>query len=231
MPLDPIALAQDLIRRPSVTPADAGAMDVLQGALEKVGFSCRRMRFGQIENLYARRGSVGPNLCFAGHTDVVPVGDAAAWSGDPFEPRIAGGLLYGRGAADMKSAIAAFVAAAGADQPREAGSLSLLITGDEEGDADDGTVRVVEQLIAGGESVDHCVLGEPASAAKLGDQLKIGRRGSLNATITVEGRQGHVAYPDQAANPLPVLIRLLDRLACRGCSTKASTASRRPTWR
>ena len=211
---DPVALAQDLIRRPSVTPADAGAMDVLQRALEQIGFVCRRMRFGQIENLYARRGTLGPNLCFAGHTDVVPVGDAGAWSGDPFEPRIENGLLLGRGAADMKSAIAAFVAAA-ADARRETGSLSLLITGDEEGDAEDGTVRVVEALRAEGEVIDHCVLGEPTSSVRLGDQLKIGRRGSLNAWIDVEGRQGHVAYPAQAANPLPTLIRLLDRLQSR----------------
>ena len=215
MSLDPIALAQDLIRRPSVTPADAGAMDVLQRALEQIGFACRRMRFGAIENLYARRGTRGPNLCFAGHTDVVPVGDAAAWSGDPFDPRIENGLLLGRGAADMKSAIAAFVAAAAADGPRETGSLSLLITGDEEGDAEVGTVRVVEALRAEGEVINHCVLGEPTSSARLGDQLKIGRRGSLNAWIDVEGRQGHVAYPAQAANPLPTLIRLLDRLQSR----------------
>jgi succinyl-diaminopimelate desuccinylase len=215
MSLDPLALAQALIRRPSVTPADAGAMDVLQAALEQIGFACRRMRFGDVENLYARRGATGPNLCFAGHTDVVPVGDASAWSGDPFEPRIEGGLLFGRGAADMKSAIAAFVAAAAAASPRQTGSLSFLITGDEEGDADDGTVRVVEQLMAEGEVIDHCVLGEPTSLARLGDQLKIGRRGSLNAWITAVGRQGHVAYPAQAANPLPTLIRLLDRLQSR----------------
>ncbi len=215
MTLDPLKLASDLIRRPSVTPADAGAMDVLQAALEAIGFSCRRMKFGEIENLYARRGLQGPNLCFAGHTDVVPVGDAAAWSGDPFEPRIANGMLYGRGAADMKAAIAAFVAAAAADGPRATGSLSLLITGDEEGDAEDGTGKVVEQLIAEGEHIDHCVLGEPSSASRLGDQLKIGRRGSLNAWISVEGRQGHVAYPERAANPLPSLIRLLERLQSR----------------
>jgi succinyl-diaminopimelate desuccinylase len=215
MTLDPLKLASDLIRRPSVTPADAGAMDVLVAALEPLGFACRRLRFGEIENLYARRGTTGPNLCFAGHTDVVPVGDAAAWSGDPFEPRIENGLLYGRGAADMKAAISAFVAAAAADGPRQTGSLSLLITGDEEGDAEDGTGKVVEQLLAEGERIDHCVLGEPSSAARLGDQLKIGRRGSLNAWITIEGRQGHVAYPAQAANPLPSLIRLLDRLQSR----------------
>jgi succinyl-diaminopimelate desuccinylase len=190
-------------------------MDVVQAALEPIGFTCRRLRFGQIENLYARRGGSGPNLCFAGHTDVVPVGDAAAWGGDPFEPRLVDGMLYGRGAADMKGAIAAFVAAAAADRPREIGSLSLLITGDEEGEAVDGTARVVEQLRAEGETIDHCLLGEPTSSARLGDQLKIGRRGSLNAWITVEGRQGHVAYPAQASNPLPTLIRLLDRLQSR----------------
>jgi succinyl-diaminopimelate desuccinylase len=215
MSLDPLALAQDLIRRPSVTPQDAGAMDVLEQALAGVGFACRRMRFGQIENLYARRGTTGPNLCFAGHTDVVPPGDPKAWAGDPFQPRVDGGLLFGRGAADMKSAIAAFVAAAAADAPRANGSLSLLITGDEEGEAEDGTGPVVQTLMAEGERVDHCVLGEPTSAGRLGDQLKIGRRGSLNAWITVEGRQGHVAYPAQAANPIPVLVRLLDRLQSR----------------
>jgi succinyl-diaminopimelate desuccinylase len=215
MSLDPLVLAQDLIRRPSVTPADAGAMDVLQTALEPIGFSCRRMRFGQIENLYARRGTGGRNLCFAGHTDVVPAGDASAWASDPFEPRVTDGVLYGRGAADMKSAIAAFVAAAAADRPRASGSLSLLITGDEEGDADDGTAKVVQQLMAEGEVIDHCVLGEPTSAAVLGDQLKIGRRGSLNAWITVEGRQGHVAYPAQAANPITPLVTLLDKLKSR----------------
>ena len=216
MTLDPIALAQDLIRRPSVTPADEGAMDVLEAALTGIGFVCRRMRFGDIENLYARRGTEGPNLCFAGHTDVVPVGDAGAWSRPPFEARIEDGVLYGRGAADMKSAIAAFAAAASHFDPATVpGSLSFLITGDEEGVAEHGTGPVVEQLRAEGERIDHCVLGEPSSAAQLGDLLKIGRRGSLNAWFTVEGRQGHVAYPRQAANPIPVLIRLLARLQDR----------------
>jgi succinyl-diaminopimelate desuccinylase len=216
MTFDPVALAQDLIRRPSVTPADAGAMDVLQQALEGLGFNCRRMRFGAIENLYARRGTAGPNLCFAGHTDVVPVGDAAAWRQQPFDAAVVDDVLYGRGAVDMKGSIAAFVAACAAVDPATAGgSLSFLITGDEEGDADDGTVRMVEALQAEGERIDHCVLGEPSSAALLGDQMKIGRRGSLNAWITVEGRQGHVAYPQLAANPLPPLIRLLDRLQSR----------------
>jgi succinyl-diaminopimelate desuccinylase len=211
MTLDPVAFAQALIRRPSVTPADAGAMDVLQSALSDLGFACRRMPFEGIENLYARRGTSGPNLAFAGHTDVVPVGDAAAWTTGPFEAQIIDGVLYGRGAVDMKGSIAAWTAAvsrvlAKGDVP---GSLSFLITGDEEGKAIHGTGPVVEALAAEGETIDHVVLGEPTSAARLGDQLKIGRRGSLNAWITVEGVQGHVAYPHQAANPIPVLIRLL----------------------
>jgi succinyl-diaminopimelate desuccinylase len=212
--LDPIALAQALIRKPSVTPADAGAMDVLQSALEGVGFTGRRMKYGQIENLYARWGTAGPNLCFAGHTDVVPVGDAAAWTCDPFEGVVRDGLLIGRGAADMKGAVAAFAAAASRAIAKGTvkGSLSFLITGDEEGVAIDGTGPVVETLIGEGERVDHCVLGEPTSSARVGDQLKIGRRGSLNCVVTVEGKQGHVAYPHLAANPLPVMIKLLDVL-------------------
>jgi succinyl-diaminopimelate desuccinylase len=216
MTLDPVTLAQELIRRPSVTPADAGAMDVLQSALESIGFLCRRMRFGEIENLYARRGEAGPNLCFAGHTDVVPAGDTDAWRWRPFEARVVDDVLFGRGAVDMKGAVAAFAAACAAVDPAKVtGSLSLLITGDEEGDADDGTVRVIEALRAQGERLDHCVLGEPSSVQVLGDQMKIGRRGSLNAWITVEGVQGHVAYPHLAANPLPPLIGLLGRLQSR----------------
>jgi succinyl-diaminopimelate desuccinylase len=216
--LDPVDLAQALIRRPSVTPADAGAMDVLQETLEEIGFLCRRIRFGQIENLYARRGTAAPNLCFAGHTDVVPVGDADAWTSGPFQAEIKDGVLTGRGAVDMKSAIAAFAAAAAAVIAREArtgvpkGSLSLLITGDEEGVATEGTVKVVQALMAEGERIDHCLVGEPTSSAVLGDMMKVGRRGSVNAWITVEGKQGHVAYPDRAANPIPVLVRLLERL-------------------
>ena len=210
MTVDAIALAQALIRAPSVTPADAGAMDVLQRTLESVGFTCRRMRFGEIENLYARRGAASPNLCFAGHTDVVPVGDAAAWSSGPFQAEISGGVLTGRGAVDMKGAIAAFVAAAAKADAE--GSLSLLITGDEEGPAVDGTGKVIAALLGEGETIDHCVLGEPTSAATLGDQIKVGRRGSLNAVFTVTGKQGHVAYPALAANPITPLVRLLDRL-------------------
>lgn len=213
--IDEIQLAQALVRRPSVTPADAGAMGVVEEALKGLGFSCRRMRFGEIENLYARRGSAGPNLCFAGHTDVVPVGDAAAWGQDPFAGRIVEDRLYGRGAVDMKGAIAAFVAAVSrviaAEEPK--GSLSFLITGDEEGPAEDGTVKVVEALMAEGETIDHCLVGEPSSSARLGDMVKVGRRGSLNAWISVEGVQGHVAYPDRAANPIPMLVKLLERLS------------------
>jgi len=216
-PLDPVALTQALIRRASVTPADEGAMDVVQGALAPLGFACRRMRFGEIENLYARRGTAGPNLCFAGHTDVVPAGDESAWTHGPFEAARVGDWLYGRGAADMKSAIAAFIAAVEATlrDGEPLGSLSLLITGDEEGVAEQGTKAVVAALAAEGEVIDHCVVGEPTSSQVLGDMIKIGRRGSIGALIVVEGVQGHVAYPQRAANPVPVLIALLARLQSR----------------
>jgi succinyl-diaminopimelate desuccinylase len=213
-PADPVSLCAALIRCPSVTPADAGAMAVVRDALEALGFVCRPMRFGEIENLYARWGDARPNLCFAGHTDVVPVGDPASWSRPPFAAHIENGVILGRGAADMKGAIAAYIAAVGrvlAKGP-PAGSLSLLITGDEEGVAEDGTKAVVQALQAEGEIIDHCVVGEPTSSARLGDMIKIGRRGSLNTRLIVEGVQGHVAYPDRAANPAPVLVRLLSRL-------------------
>ena len=215
--IDAIHLTRALIRKPSVTPADAGAMDLVQQALEGLGFACRRLRFGEIENLYARHGNARPNLCFAGHTDVVPVGDATAWSQDAFSAEVVDGVLIGRGAVDMKSAIAAFAAAAAraiaAGQVK--GSLSFLITGDEEGVGLDGTKRVVEQLIAEGEAVDHCVVGEPTASEAFGDMIKVGRRGSINAEIEVAGVQGHVAYPQRAANPTPVLIRLLASLQAR----------------
>jgi len=213
--LDVLDLARALIRRPSVTPADEGAMDVLQRALEDLGFNCRRMRLGQCENLCARRGSARPNLCFAGHTDVVPVGDEAAWTSSPFAADInSDDVLIGRGAVDMKGSIAAFVAAV-AQVGETAGSLSFLITGDEEGVALDGTKKVVEALQAEGEVIDHCIVGEPSSAERLGDMIKIGRRGSVNSWITVTGKQGHVAYPHRAANPIPVLIDILSRLQAR----------------
>ena len=213
---DPVALAQALIRRPSITPADAGAMDLVQGWLETLGFACRRMPFEGIENLYARRGTAQPNLAFAGHLDVVPPGDAAAWSVDPFAGEVStgpdGAVLTGRGAVDMKGAVAAWIAAAARTAP-VAGSLSLIITGDEEGEAVNGTRRVVEQLRAEGERIDHCIVGEPTNVDVLGDMIKVGRRGSFHAWITVEGVQGHVAYPHRAANPVPVLVEVLHRLA------------------
>ena len=213
--IDPVALTRDLIRRPSVTPADEGAMDVLERALTGLGFHCRRMPFENIENLYARRGTASPNLCFAGHTDVVPTGSTAAWSSGPFEAEVKDGILYGRGAVDMKGGIAAWVAAVSRvlAEGEVPGSLSFLITGDEEGPALHGTKRVVQALMAEGEVIDACVVGEPSSQHLLGDMIKIGRRGSLNTWITVHGKQGHVAYPDRAANPVPVLARLVASLA------------------
>jgi succinyl-diaminopimelate desuccinylase len=215
--VDPLELARALVRRPSVTPADAGAMDVLQGALEGLGFRCRRLRFGEIENIYARRGSRGPNFCFGGHTDVVPSGDEAGWTRPPFGAEVADGVLYGRGVVDMKGAVAAFVAAASnlLAEGEPAGSISLLVTGDEEGPGHDGARRIVELLQAEGEQVDHCLVGEPTCVGELGDMIKVGRRGSLNAVLTVEGVQGHVAYPHRAANPVPVLVELLHRLQSR----------------
>jgi succinyl-diaminopimelate desuccinylase len=212
--LDPVALTQDLIRRPSVTPADEGAMDIVQQVLEGLGFACRRMKFGEIENLYARYGTARPNLCFAGHTDVVPVGDAAAWTHEAFAAEIVDGVLMGRGSVDMKSGIAAFIAAAAKAiaAGEVTGSLSFLITGDEEGVATHGTKMVVDALLAEGEAIDHCIVGEPSSAETFGDMIKIGRRGSINVWITVDGAQGHVAYPHRAANPIPPLVELLHRL-------------------
>ncbi len=217
MSLDPVAFTQALIRKPSITPVDAGAMALVQAELERLGFQCRRMAFGEVENLYARRGTGSPNLCFAGHTDVVPPGDHGAWRVDPFAAVIEDGVLIGRGAADMKSAIAGWIAAAERVLAHSApkGSLSLLITGDEEGRATHGTRMVVDALMAEGEVIDHCIVGEPGSVDRLGDVIKVGRRGSLNVWITVEGRQGHVAYPDRAANPIPTLLDLLDRLRGR----------------
>jgi succinyl-diaminopimelate desuccinylase len=215
--IDAIDLTRELIRKPSVTPADAGAMDVVEQALSGLGFACRRMRFGEIENLYARYGAARPNLCFAGHTDVVPVGDAGAWSRDAFAGEVVDGVLIGRGAVDMKSAIAAFAAAAARAiaAGEVTGSLSFLITGDEEGVALDGTQKVVQALAAEGEAIDHCVVGEPTSSEIFGDMVKVGRRGSINADIEVVGVEGHVAYPHRAANPVPVLIGLLSALQAR----------------
>ena len=208
--IDALALAQALIRRPSVTPKDAGALDVLEAVLKDIGFTTHRLPFGDIDNLYARIGDASPHFCFAGHTDVVPVGEG--WKADPFAAEVKNGMLYGRGAADMKSAIAAFAsAAARVGTPK--GSISLLITGDEEGIAVNGTVKLLEWLKARGEKIDHCVVGEPTSVGQAGDTLKIGRRGSINFKITVTGVQGHVGYPQKAKNPIPVLAELVTQLA------------------
>ena len=216
---DPVPLLRDLIRCPSVTPEDAGALDVLAAALERLGFACHDLAFSEpgtpdVRNLYARLGGEGPNFCFAGHTDVVPVGDRGAWTHDPFGAEIAGGRLYGRGAVDMKGAIAAFVAATAGflAQGRPRGSISLLITGDEEGPAINGTPKLLRWLAGRGERLDACLVGEPTSAETFGDMLKIGRRGSLNAHLVALGTQGHVAYPQQADNPVHRLVRMLASL-------------------
>jgi len=205
---DVLALAQALIRCASVTPADDGALDVVQRALEARGFTCWRLPFNEVDNLFARRGTTAPHFCFAGHTDVVPPG-AAPWTHPPFAGHVENGTLYGRGAQDMKGAIAAFIAAIPQSNP---GSLSLLITGDEEGPSVDGTRRVLEWMEAHGHVPDMCLVGEPTSKAVLGDTLKIGRRGSMNAWITVHGRQGHSAYPQKADNPVHRLLAALAAL-------------------
>ncbi|HWX49692.1 MAG TPA: succinyl-diaminopimelate desuccinylase [Roseomonas sp.] len=210
--MDPLPLLQDLIRCPSVTPAEAGALGVLEAALAPLGFTCTRLRFGEVENLFARRGTGGPHFCFAGHTDVVPPGDPAGWSADPFGAELRGGLVYGRGATDMKGGIAAWIAAVARIPQDSPGSLSLLITGDEEGPAINGTVKVLEWMEAHGHRPDMCLVGEPTSKAVLGDTIKIGRRGSLNAALTVRGTQGHSAYPQRADNPMHRLVRVLHRL-------------------
>jgi succinyl-diaminopimelate desuccinylase len=226
--LDPLALAQALIRCPSVTPEDAGALGVLEGALAPLGFACTRLRFeapgtAPIDNLYARLGSGAPHFCFAGHSDVVPPGDPALWRTDPFAAKIEGGVLFGRGAADMKSAIAAFAAAAAQhSKAMSRGSISLLITGDEEGPAINGTAKVLEWLAGKGERIDHCVVGEPTARTHAGDTIKIGRRGSLRAEITVRGVQGHTAYPQNALNPIPVLAAIVSRLAGEPLDTGAA---------
>jgi succinyl-diaminopimelate desuccinylase len=209
--MDPLPLAQALIRCRSVTPEDDGAQALLAAELERLGFAVAHLPFGTTPNLFARMGDSGPHLCFAGHTDVVPPGEAG-WSADPFAGEVRDGVLVGRGACDMKGAIAAFVAATAEHVSRRSGSISLLISGDEEGPARDGTVRVLEWMEAHGQLPDLCLVGEPTNPARLGDVIKIGRRGSLNAEIRVEGTQGHVAYPDRADNPVHRLVRALDAL-------------------
>ena len=215
--VDPLPLAQALIQRPSVTPADAGALDLLQGELEKLGFRAKRYKFGEVDNLYARLGDAAPNFLFAGHTDVVPPGDG--WARDPFSGAVEDGVLHGRGASDMKAAIAAMVTGVEsflAQHGKPNGSISFLITGDEEGPCTDGTQRVLPILAAEGERFDHCLVGEPTSATWSGDCVKNGRRGSLNCVITMEGAQGHVAYPKQAKNPVTPLLMALGEIKARG---------------
>jgi succinyl-diaminopimelate desuccinylase len=217
--IDPVKLAQALIRCPSVTPEDGGALGVLEEALKPLGFRCEKLRFeapgtAPIDNLYARMGTSGPNFCFAGHTDVVPPGDAKLWRSDPFAAEIRGGTLYGRGAADMKSAIACFVAAVQRHlaKGKPKGSISLLITGDEEGIAINGTNAVLNWMKDKGERIDHCLVGEPTSTAHSGDTIKIGRRGSMRVTFAARGVQGHTAYPQNARNPIPALAELVSKL-------------------
>ncbi len=230
-PLDSLDLARRLICCPSVTPREAGALDLLEDVLGGLGFRCRRLPFAEpgteaVDNLYARLGTAGPNLCFAGHTDVVPPGKPEDWRSDPFAAEVIDGLLYGRGAVDMKGAIAAylaavsrFLAARGGDF---GGSLSFLITADEEGPAVNGTRKVLEALAEDGEVLDACLVGEPTSDRRLGDTVKIGRRGALNARLTVQGIQGHSAYAHLADNPVHRLVRMLDGLTreplCEGSS-------------
>jgi succinyl-diaminopimelate desuccinylase len=219
--IDPVELTRELIRRPSVTPKDEGALSVLEGALKPLGFDCHRLPFSEpgtpdVENLYARWGTSGPHFCFAGHMDVVPVGDIKGWTVDPFGGEIVDGHVYGRGATDMKGAVAAFTAAAAQFLAKRGkdfkGSISLLITGDEEGPAINGTAKMLKWVAARGEKIDACVVGEPSNESAMGDMIKIGRRGSVNYGLTVTGTQGHVAYPHLADNPNHRLVRMLAAL-------------------
>jgi succinyl-diaminopimelate desuccinylase len=210
-----LELTRQLIERRSITPEDGGCQELIAARLQKSGFRCESMKFGDVTNLWARRGSIHPVVCFAGHTDVVPTGPLSEWKSDPFVPTVRDGRLYGRGAADMKSSIACFVIAAErfvAERPQHSGSIGLLITSDEEGPAVDGTVRVVEKLKARNELVDYCIVGEPSSVDILGDTLKFGRRGSLSGKLTVRGVQGHVAYPHLVKNPIHLLAPALAQL-------------------
>lgn len=218
---DPVPLLKDLIRCPSVTPEAAGIFDVLEAALKPLGFNCERVRFDgdgsyPVDNLFATRGAGGRHLLFAGHTDVVPPGDEAAWTHPPFAAEVVGGNIFGRGAADMKSGVAAFVAAAAravADGSADGGTISLAITNDEEADSINGTEKLMAWAAARGQRFDFAIVGEPSSAVHLGDSIKIGRRGSLNGRLAVNGVQGHVAYPEKARNPLPVLADIVKALS------------------
>jgi succinyl-diaminopimelate desuccinylase len=223
--IDAVELTRELIRCPSVTPAEAGVLGVLQPALERVGFKCRRLDFTEpgtepVANLYASIGSGSPHFCFAGHVDVVPVGDLSSWTVQPFGAELIEGVVYGRGAADMKAAIAAFAAAAGPFAAGlKRGTISLLITGDEEGDAVNGTRKMLEQLAREGIKFDACVVGEPTNKVRLGDMMKIGRRGSMTGKLTVHGIQGHIAYPQQTDNPVHRLGRMITALIAEPLDT------------
>lgn len=210
--VDVVELTQALVRCPSVTPKDVGAQDVLIKILEPLGFTCTKLKFGDIDNLFARRGTSSPHFCFAGHTDVVPVGNEAAWTHPPFAADIVDGKVIGRGTSDMKGNIAAFVAAV-SRFTSDKGSISLLITGDEEGPAINGTTRVLDWMRDNNQLPDACLVGEPSNPQRLGEEIKIGRRGSLCGVLKVMGVQGHVAYPDLAQNPLPGLVKLLAALS------------------
>ena len=215
---DVIELTRDLISRASVTPDDAGCQALIAGRLERAGFHCEHLRYGQVDNLWATHGQGEPVLVLLGHTDVVPPGPAEAWTSPPFEPQIRDGVLYGRGAADMKSGVAAFVIAAEqfvAANPDHAGTLALLLTSDEEGDAMEGVRKVAETFRARGQRIDWCITGEPSSTERLGDLLRVGRRGSLSGTLTVKGVQGHVAYPEKARNPIHQAAPALAELTAR----------------
>jgi len=214
--IDVVELAQQLIARRSITPDDAGCIDVLIGLLRPLGFECEKISAGGVDNLWARRGTARPLVCFAGHTDVVPTGPVEQWHSDPFTPTIKDGVLFGRGASDMKSSVAAFVAAIDAfvaAHPQHPGSIAVLFTSDEEGPAVDGTVRVVEALRERGEKMDYCIVGEPTAVSRLGDMIKNGRRGSLSGMLTVKGVQGHVAYPHLAKNPVHDVAAAIAELA------------------
>ena len=214
--MNTLELAKALIARRSMTPDDAGCQEILTDRLEKLGFRVERMRFGNVDNFWARKGDTSPVICFAGHTDVVPSGPVASWKSDPFVPEIRDGMLFGRGAADMKTSLAAFVTAIESfleRHPDHDGSIALLITSDEEGIAVDGTVRVVDALKARNELLDYCIVGEPTCASKFGDTLKNGRRGSLSGTLTVKGIQGHIAYPHLAKNPIHLASPAIAELA------------------
>jgi succinyl-diaminopimelate desuccinylase len=211
-----LELAKELIARKSVTPDDGGCQELLAARLTQAGFRCEPMRFGEVTNLWARRGTASPVVCFAGHTDVVPTGPLSEWHSDPFVPTVREGKLYGRGAADMKSSIAAFVVATELfirEKPDHSGSIALLLTSDEEGPAVDGTVKVVEALKKRNEGIDYCIVGEPSSVDRLGDTLKNGRRGSLSGKLMVRGVQGHVAYPHLVKNPIHLAAPALAELA------------------